>query len=458
MNQTPVSIRDLPDDVAGYQRWRCIGPWILVCLGAAGAGGWVLGTQTEVGQFFRDLGLSLGDSTANLVAETITWWMGASEMHVADCRDPSSEECVTATGAIGQLQQHTTWLVVAVAIGSLLFVAIRLALRRDGRSFADAGVNFLIFVLVTGLGVGVVELLLRLGDGYSEWIIAQTSVSSSEEELGEDLGQNVIDTTETVMDDDDDSEHGGWTTLTVFVLFFGLLASLIQFVVMAGRAAALVLIVGLLPVAAAAGLTEGGRNMRQKYFSWLIALVLYKPAAATIWAAAFFLLDDDDLEGIFGLMTLVAMMILALFALPALMRLIAPAVSSASSSGGGGGGGLAAAGMLATGAVQMASSRGGGGAAAASGGKSPAPSGSTPGGSAPKKNANTSPSPKGSSSSSGGVQPTKQGAVSPQGQHSPGGGAVQVASMVQQGKAGLDRSVEADEPSGADDNKPGGAR
>ncbi|QSB07185.1 hypothetical protein [Natronoglycomyces albus] len=447
------------------RRWRCVGPWIILCVAAAGAGGWVLGANTEVGEFFRNLGLSLGDSMANLVAETITWWMDATEMSVSDCRNPSDEACVTASGAIGQLQQHTLWLVGTVAVGSLLFVGIRMVLSRDSKSFADTAKGFMVFVLVMAVGVGVVELLLRLGDGYASWIIDQTSVNDGgddddEDDLGQRLGQNVVDTTESVMDDDDDSEHGGWTVLAVFVLFFGLLASLFQFVIMAARAAALVLIVGLLPVAAAAGLTEGGRAMRQKYFAWLIALVLYKPTAATIWAAAFFLLDDDELEGIFGLMTLVSMMILALVALPALMRLVTPAVAAASSSGGGSGGGVAAAGMLATGAIQAGAMRGGGAAArgASASGSSGGVSGkgSSASGSRTTQSASARTGATGSDGSKGAASATKA-PHRPGGSGSASGAATQASAAIgsaQSAHRAINQVVD-DAPSGADESKGG---
>jgi type IV secretion system protein TrbL len=115
----------------------------------------------------------------------------------------------------------------------------------------------------------------------------------------------------------------------------------------------------------------------------LIAFILYKPAAAIVYATAFQLvgsdLSMDDGTGLLKIITGVVMMVLALSALPALMRFLAPMVSQAGGGGhtalalaGAGGGAL---GEMATGAVR----RVGGGAGKAGGpgdASSPAATGS----------------------------------------------------------------------------------
>ena len=140
-----------------------------------------------------------------------------------------------------------------------------------------------------------------------------------------------------------------------------------------------VLLAGTLPLAYSATNTQWGKQWSQKHASWLIAFVLYKPVAATIYAAAFKVTGSaltGKLEGvaesIVGLMSGLVLMVAALFALPAMMRLIVPAVGAASAGGAMFAG--AAVGSAASGAVNMGSrmaakggSSGGGGAAGASG-------------------------------------------------------------------------------------------
>ena len=152
--------------------------------------------------------------------------------------------------------------------------------------------------------------------------------------------------------------------IIIGISVFLILIAIAQILMMFGRAAALILLAGMLPIAAAAGVTgQTGQQMRSKYFSWVLALVLYKPVAATIYAAAFW--QVGEAASLNGLFTGMVMFLMALVALPALMRLIAPAVGAV--TGGGGGAALAGAsggmlgGALATGAIQRAASGGGGG-------------------------------------------------------------------------------------------------
>ena len=116
--------------------------------------------------------------------------------------------------------------------------------------------------------------------------------------------------------------------------------------------------------------------------SWLIAFILYKPVASIVYAAAFKVfgsvgkVDGDDGQRMMYFISGLVLMIAALFALPAMMRLIVPAVGAASGAGAMFAG--AAVGSAASGAVNFGSrirgagrgggGAGGGGGAAAGGG------------------------------------------------------------------------------------------
>jgi hypothetical protein len=108
---------------------------------------------------------------------------------------------------------------------------------------------------------------------------------------------------------------------------------------MSARGGVLVILSGALPTAAAATNTERGRAMFSRTVTWLLAFVLYKPVAAFIYAAAFRLAGSSPLsaDGLVSVITGLGLIMLSIFALPALMRVLTPAVSAVSSSGGGGG-------------------------------------------------------------------------------------------------------------------------
>jgi len=143
------------------------------------------------------------------------------------------------------------------------------------------------------------------------------------------------------------------------------------------RVGVVTIFAGLLPLAAAGTGTQTGMDYFKRISSWLLAFVIYKPAAATVYASAFLLIGDGKdatsvLSGLF-------MLVLSIVALPAMLRLVTPMVGAAVAAGAGAGGGMAAAGMvLATGA-RMSSSASAGRPGPPTGGSQPP--GLLPGGS-----------------------------------------------------------------------------
>lgn len=139
--------------------------------------------------------------------------------------------------------------------------------------------------------------------------------------------------------------------MSFFILLFGIFAGIVQAVINFAREAILVVLAGLLPLAAAAGLTDKGRGMRDRYLGWLMAFVLYKPAAATVWAGTFLLFEDA--KGIDGAITALVMMVVTCIALPAVMRVAVPAIAAMGESKTGGGLLGMAGHRIATGAAYM---------------------------------------------------------------------------------------------------------
>ena len=220
-------------------------------------------------------------------------------------------------------------------------------------------------LLASSAGLGAVVILLQVGDSYSTWILDKSV------EGGFTKGLQNIMSSKSASD------------LQIFMIVAGIIAmlvSLVQICLLIVRSALSVLLAGTLPLAYSATNTQWGKQWSQKHASWLIAFVLYKPVAATIYAAAFKVtgsaltgqLKEGAAASIVGLMSGLVLMVAALFALPAMMRLIVPAVGAASAGGAMFAG--AAVGSAASGAVNMGSrmaakggSSGGGGAAGASG-------------------------------------------------------------------------------------------
>ncbi|TDB80176.1 hypothetical protein E1182_09910, partial [Micromonospora sp. KC721] len=214
-------------------------------------------------------------------------------------------------------------------------------MERNGREAGSFAKNLTMLAVITAAGVPAVQLLIDIGDEYANWILDASA--------NRDLGKRLL----LLAPGAATSGMSPLMVIGISIMMF--LSTMVQLLMLLARNAGLVLLAGLLPVAAAVG-----GSMRSRYLTWLLALVLYKPVVATIYAAVFWLLGGG--QSLTDLLTGVVMFCMAIVALPALMRLIAPAVSVLSS---GGGGGVAVAagsalGQVASGAVRLMESSGGG--------------------------------------------------------------------------------------------------
>ncbi|WP_139346847.1 hypothetical protein [Sinomonas mesophila] len=243
-------------------------------------------------------------------------------------------------------QSQLWWYTLALVIFGILVGCGRLVWEQRGKHLTDIVKQLLTFTLVTGAGVAVLQLMISGFDELAKALLANAT-------QGTGFAQNVAGM--IVL--------GGQLGVLLAILL-GLIAtlvSLVQLVMMVFRSAILILLAAGLPTAAAFTNTETGRQWFQRFLSWLIAFTLYKPAAALCYAVAFkltgsdiFASTDEGVKAIVG----IAMMVLALVALPALMRLVTPMVAAASGGSGGAAALGAAVGNLATGAINMG--RGGG--------------------------------------------------------------------------------------------------
>jgi type IV secretion system protein TrbL len=295
------------------------------------------------------------------------------------------------SGPVGELQRSLSWYVGLFAVASVLIGAARIAWSRRARTGVDLLGSVVRLLVVSAVGVPAVAALVAAGDGFSTWLLQRSAGGDFGARMTA-LGQTVALTTAL--------GGGAASALTLLIAILAILGALAQAVVLVLRGAILVILTATLPLAASATNTDLGRQWWSKSWAWLIAFIVFKPAAALVYAGAFYLIGagTDAQSVIAGLMTLA----LAAFTLPALMKLLVPAVASASSSvsagevlavGGAMASGAVAVGQLGGKATTGSAGSGGGGAArdvtqtgggpAGSGGGVPGPAGGggSPGGS-----------------------------------------------------------------------------
>ena len=335
---------------------------------------------------------------------------------------------LTGTGGGAQtiaFLQGSLWFYTAgLAVLAVLIGGARMAWEQR----ADPGFKLLkslwTLAVVGACAVAGVALLIGAADLFSTWIIDRSTD-------GPGFAQNLTALFTAALSAGSGGAGVG-AFLTIVLGGLAILGSIVQAMLMIARSGMVVMLAGTLPTAAAFTSTDAGEAMFRKAVAWTLAFILYKPAAAIVYATAFRLtasdLVPDDGTGALSFLVGLVMMVLALIALPALMRLITPAVAAVA-TGGGAGGGAALGGALASGAISL------GGAVARRGkGSAAGPSGSDEGASGPKgAGPSGSPKPGGGptgSSAPGGAASALGAAGGPTG--------VMVGTAISAGKAGVD--------------------
>ncbi len=307
----------------------------------------------------------VGEAVASALNSLSSFWLTLDAPELATDTRLSSDRAWTPSGPVEFLESRTYFVVFALAVVSVIVGGIRMAWESRGDPARELLRSLLTLVLVMSAGTAVVQMLATAADSFSLWLVNASLPPGSTFE--HELGKLVL-----FGNRDLNSVGAGGLPKLVFIQFAILLffASLVQIMLMLVRSGMLVLLAGTFPLAASMTNTEMGRAWFKKYCGWIVAFVAYKPVAALIYAAAFKMMQEGLLGGakdLIGLVTGMMMMLMTIFALPALLRLVVPmtaAVAGGSMAMGLGGDG----GLLPTGARLLGRSGGGGGSGGGFGG------------------------------------------------------------------------------------------
>ena len=299
----------------------------------------------------KEMADAIADAVGNVVKTLGTFWVNVGTPAITSAPGGS-----TASDPVLFLQNSLYFWTASLAVLSVLVGAAKMVIERRGAPLRDLARSLATLVIVSGAGVAAVGLLTVAADQFSAWIIKNsTDGTSFNDNITAMLALSATSPIGAIM--------------IILLGLIAILASVIQIVLMIIRGGLLVILTGIFPTAAAFTNTEAGRGWFQKCTAWLIAFILYKPAAAIIYATAFQLSgtkifgnagDGKDFgSALLSTVTGLALMVIALFAMPALMRFVTPMVGAVT----GGGGAVAAGtvGALASGAISMGSAGRGGG-------------------------------------------------------------------------------------------------
>ena len=304
----------------------------------------------------KNMAKAIADAVGQTVQTLGTFWLNVGTPALTSAPGGS-----TASDPVLFLQNSLYFWTASLAVLSVLVGAAKMVIERRGAPLRDLVRSLATLIVVSGAGVAAAGLLTVGADQFSAWIIKNsTDGTSFNDNITAMLALSATSPIGAIM--------------IILLGLIAILASVMQIVLMIIRGGLLVILTGIFPTAAAFTNTEAGRGWFQKCTAWLIAFILYKPAAAIIYATAFQLSgtkifgysgDGKDFgSALLTTVTGLALMVIALFAMPALMRFVTPMVGAVT----GGGGAMAAGsvGALASGAISMGSAGRGGGSSTSS--------------------------------------------------------------------------------------------
>jgi hypothetical protein len=336
------------------------------------------GTDVHGGWLGHTIGfLSQGiDGILSQIAAAI---LGAAVNLFATLGDvPSLYTDKTGTDINNDIHLQINWLVVTIAVASLLGAAFRMALERRGQPGVTALMGLVRMVLTAGAAWAVLSWLAQEADTYSTHLYNQGI--KAQLQLIADCGTD-----------------GLTAFLLIIVGLLLLLAGVIHVILMYIRLGVMTLLVGTLPMAAAASMTEWGGSWWRKHLAWMIAWLAYKPTVGLIMYGGAVMIGAANANSSGGSakdfkLAGAGILLLAAVALPALMRLVVPAMAALGTKDGTSGGvgaiasgaGVAAAGLgiAASGAKRLGGSSKPSGGAAATGGAAAGGAGAAAGGGA----------------------------------------------------------------------------
>ncbi|TQJ87724.1 hypothetical protein [Streptomyces sp. SLBN-31] len=267
---------------------------------------------------------------------------------------------LTGTTTAKDVNGQTQWLVVYLAVGSLLFASARMAIERRGTAGTTALKGMLRVIAVSGGATTIVTAAAAVADDYSTHLFNAGAQDVLTKVGACSNGSNIE------------------AFLLLILAFLLLIAGIIQTILMYIRLGVMILLLGTLPLAAAASMTDWGGGWWRKHIGWMIAWLLYKPAAGLVLYAGSQMIVSSQTGGQGGnavneRIAGIGVMLLSAVALPALLKLVVPATAALGGASAYSGAMQSVGGGLATGARSLGGSGGSGGQG------SPGPSGASGG-------------------------------------------------------------------------------
>jgi hypothetical protein len=253
-----------------------------------------------VGNAFSD---AMRDGAAWVIETTVGWWINVPAVDLT--RSPADT-----------IRGYVLWLAIVVATTGVIWQGIQLAISRKPDPLLNVGRGLFLVAPWSAVGILGPALALRAGDAFSSWVLSEAASGRAADRLVAVASLAPIESAGAVI------------VLGLLMM----IAGLVQAILMMFREGALVILAGVTVLAAAGSFATATRPWLPRVIGWMLALICYKPIAALVYASALALVGDssDPRTLLVGL----SMLILAIVALPALMKFFTWTTGSLNSSGG----------------------------------------------------------------------------------------------------------------------------
>ncbi|MBT0568619.1 hypothetical protein [Williamsia sp. CHRR-6] len=258
----------------------------------------------ELDNWFAQACESVGKFAGDLLTLSMSWWLRTGSI------DVTSGLAITGSHAV----QTVVMMIIALGIiGS----AITMVLTRRPGPAAELGMGAIKFVLIASLSTTILAGAMHAGDDFARQVTADGA-----DQFGPQMQQMLGIATL--------HNPGG-------VLLLGIVAAVlsgIQWLFGFIRQAGIVVLYAMLIFAAAGQLSSWGRQWFPRICSMLIALVLYKPAAAIMYSLGWKLMGTErSLSAVMVGLMVIALTMLALPVMLKFFAFISPAISGGGSAG-----------------------------------------------------------------------------------------------------------------------------
>lgn len=271
--------------------------------------------HTFLNEYLDDIKAGLTNSVKTMV----TFWTSVPDPAVTNADGSYTEP-------VAFLQSNLAWLVAVIMCFATLAGLAIVAWTQRTEGFMAIVQMLLTYIGYMTLGGIAISVGLLVINALSAKLIEDSTQGTS-------FADNMLTMFESY-------QGVGSAIIAGILLLLGAGISLFTCVLMIARGGILLALIGALGLSIAVSAMDFGKALLRHYLGWILAFVFYKLAAAVIYAIGFRMLgantgatDQGLLQILYGL----TLLSLAVLALPAMIRLVVPAVSPVAQGRGAGG-------------------------------------------------------------------------------------------------------------------------